>query len=265
MSHQMDRNTGPQGKRSRIISPIAQKKPYTSFSAVYDRAMRGAAYSLWAKMALEGYKEATGLGIPNKILDLGCGTCKFWRHLPSQSGIWGVDLSEEMLSEAERAGIRGTRILSDLLSLPVLPFPFDLILSVHDTLNYFLEESQLRKIFTEIATILEVSGVFFFDVSTERNFEKHFDGKILEENYGGTRLLWENEYSKSEGILTTRLRFRNESEETEEIHYHKAYPLEVWKFLLESSGIQILKIGSDYRSWKVSPRADYLNFLCRKA
>ncbi|EQA46952.1 methyltransferase domain protein [Leptospira broomii serovar Hurstbridge str. 5399] len=261
----MDRNTVNQAKRSRIISHIPQKKPYTAFSGVYDRVMRGAAYRLWAQVALSAYSTATGNSVPSKILDLGCGTCALWKLLPSRSEIWGIDASREMLSVAEKRRIPGNRVQANLLSLPPLPAPFDLILSVHDTFNYFLDEGQLRKIFREISGLLGKAGIFFFDVSTERNFEKNFDGAILEETHDGIHLIWENEYSKKDMILTTRLKFQEKGTEIEEVHLHKAYPTDVWRFLLESSGLEILKIGSDYSSWKISPKAEYLNFVCRTA
>ncbi len=262
MSHQMDRNTRNHGNKARNISPIAQKKPYTAFASIYDGVMRKAPYSEWADMILESYQLGSQLPSPKRILDLGCGTCKIWNFLPSDGELWGVDNSHEMLQIADSRQIRGNRVQGDLRQLPSIPGTFDLIFSIHDTLNYFLEEKEISKVFTQVASLLGRKGVFFFDVSTEKNFQKNFSGKVLREKYSDIELLWENEYDSKANILKTILEFQDGNSCVKEEHYHRAYPLAVWKSLLESAGFEIFALGGDYRSWKVSPRANYWNFAC---
>ncbi|TGK01097.1 class I SAM-dependent methyltransferase [Leptospira semungkisensis] len=260
----MDRNTRDQGNKSRIISQIPKKRPYSAFAALYDRVMREAPYSDWASMILEGYQIGTGSFPPCSIFDMGCGTCKIWPYLPPESELWGMDDSAEMLQIADSKLIRGTRVQGSLLSFPPLPNNFDLAFSIHDTLNYFLEEAQIERIFAQTSAILSEDGVFFFDVSTERNFQKNFRGRTLKETHGSTKLVWENEYDPESSVLKTSLHFTGPEVSGVEEHFHRAYPLEIWKSLLEGAGFTILGIGSDYASWKVSSRANYWNFLCRK-
>ncbi|TGK05557.1 class I SAM-dependent methyltransferase [Leptospira langatensis] len=260
----MDRNTRNQGNKSRIISQIPKKRPYSAFAAVYDRVMRQAPYSDWASMILEGYQIGTGNFPPRSIFDMGCGTCKIWAFLPLESELWGIDDSHEMLQIADSKLIRGNRIQGSLLSFPPLPQTFDLVFSVHDTLNYFLQEEEIARIFAQTSAILSENGIFFFDVSTDRNFQKNFQGKTLKETHGDTKLVWENEYDPKSSILKTSLQFTSPEISGVEEHFHRAYPLEVWQSLLKEGGFEILGIGSDYSSWKVSSRANYWNFLCKK-
>lgn len=258
----MDRNTRKQANKSRIISPIAQKKPYTAFAGIYDRVMSRAPYQDWADMALESYQLGGSSNAPKKILDLGCGTCRIWNFLPLNSELWGIDSSPEMLEIANRAKIRGVRLEGDLGELPTLPGKFDLILSVHDTMNYLLTPEAVSRLFLQVSGLLGKKGVFFFDASTERNFKKNFDGKILKETHQGTKLVWENVYESETGILKTVLDFQSGEESHREEHLHRAYPIEIWKSLLNSSGLKIVALGSDYESWKLSSRANYWNFAC---
>lgn len=262
MSHQMDRNTRNQGNKSRNISPIAQKKPYTAFAGIYDRVMSRAPYREWADMILESYHLSAPENPPKRILDLGCGTCKIWKYLPPNAELWGLDSSHEMLQIADLSHIRGKRVQGDLLELPSLPGKFDLIFSVHDTLNYLLKSEEISRVFSSVRSLLSEKGVFFFDVSTERNFQKNFQGKVLKETHADTKLVWRNEYDPKTRILRTSLEFSDKNSSVQEEHLHRAYPLDLWKSLLTSSGLKILALGSDYESWEYSPKANYWNFAC---
>ncbi|TGL58476.1 class I SAM-dependent DNA methyltransferase [Leptospira sarikeiensis] len=260
----MDRNTRDQENKSRIISPIPKKRPYTAFAGIYDKVMKQAPYLDWAEMILEAYRIGTEKNIPKRALDLGCGTCKIWKFLPDKTDLLGIDNSSEMLQIADSQQIRGTRHLAELTSFPPFPAKFDLVFSVHDTLNYFLNEEELFRIFSQVSEVLESPGVFFFDVSTLENFKKNFQNKTIKENHGKTKLLWRNEFDPKNAILKTSLEFNGPDFSGVEEHFHKAYPLETWKRLLENSKMEILGIGSDYDSWEVRPKANYWNFICRK-
>lgn len=264
MSHQMDRNTREQGNKSRIISPIPKKRPYTAFAGIYDGVMKRAPYRDWAKMILESYQIGTQKIHPKIALDLGCGTCKIWKFLPSSTELWGIDNSPEMLRIADSQQIRGVRKLGDLKSFPKLNKSFDLIFSVHDTLNYFQNEKELSQVFAQVSEVLEKDGVFFFDVSTSENFRKNFQNKVLKETHGKTKLVWKNEFDPKTSVLKTSLEFSGPGISELEEHFHRAYPLETWSKLLQKSGLEILGIGSDYEAWEIFPKANYWNFMCRK-
>ncbi|PJZ70132.1 methyltransferase [Leptospira perolatii] len=265
MSHQKDRNIQRPKKRSRIISPIVKKRPYTAFPGIYDLVMIGARYSLWAQVALEAYQMAGKLGFPPRILDLGCGTCRLWKELPPESELWGIDFSPEMLEVAAQNGIRGNRICADLLNLPKFSEPFDLVICTHDTLNYILSPTELQGVLSSVAKLLSPDGVFFFDASTARNFKSNFEGRTMEEKHGKTRLIWENEGTEDSSILKTTLLFENGKETFEEVHLHRAYDIHTWKQLIRDSGLELMAAGSDYESWEVSPEADYFVFVCKRA
>jgi len=63
------------------------------------------------------------------------------------------------------------------------------------------------------------------------------------------------------GIIKSELEFITKGKIVKEIHVQKYFPpIEVSR-LLEKTGFQILKMGSDYKKWKLEETACLVNFL----
>ena len=123
---------------------------YTDFADVYDTFMDETPYEEWCEFLnriLEEYKVPKGL-----VLDLGCGTGTLTEML-SQEGydMIGVDNSEQMLAIAmEKRDESGENILYLLQDMR----EFELygtvraVYSACDSVNYILEEEDLRRVFS---------------------------------------------------------------------------------------------------------------------
>lgn len=107
---------------------------------------------------------------PRTLLDLACGEGTF-AVLMAQRGfkVTGVDASPEMLryarERAEEAGVEVQFIEQDMRTLS-LPEKFDLVTCWYDSLNYLLEYEELAKTFANVARVLNLGGLFIFDMNT---------------------------------------------------------------------------------------------------
>ena len=148
---------------------------YTGFAEVYDLFMDNVPYQEWSKYLvslLQEYQVSEGL-----VLELGCGTGKMTRLL-AQAGydMIGVDNSQEMLQIAKLRVVDDIKDMeqenADILYLLQDMREFELygtvkaVISVCDSINYILEEEDLRKVFQLVNNYLDPGGVFIFDLNT---------------------------------------------------------------------------------------------------
>jgi malonyl-CoA O-methyltransferase len=101
---------------------------------------------------------------PQRVLDLGAGTCRFsekLQHRYKKSEVWSVDFAGSMLAKAparSRWRRQPKRVCADALNLPCGEASFDLIFS-----NLMLQWClPLDQYFSEIRRVLRPGGVFLF-------------------------------------------------------------------------------------------------------
>jgi SAM-dependent methyltransferase len=107
-----------------------------------------------------------GFGRPITVIDLGCGTGRYFGSLANVSRLVGVDVSADMLREAQRpvdaAAVdmqRVTLIQADLLTVPLAPAEFDLAYSI----GVLGEHTPLApRISDKVFSALRPGGVFAF-------------------------------------------------------------------------------------------------------
>ena len=142
-------------------------RAYSGFAEVYDLFMDNVPYQAWSReliRVLRQYGISDGL-----VLDLGCGTGKMTRLL-SEAGydMIGLDSSEEMLGIAMEQGTKG----SDILYLHQDMREFELygtvraVVSICDSMNYMMDEKELRSVFSLVDNYLDPGGIFIFDLNT---------------------------------------------------------------------------------------------------
>ena len=106
----------------------------------------------------------------NTILDLGCGTGTLTELLAREGyDMIGVDSAEEMLRIAmekrERSGLDILYLLQDMRELELYG-TVGAVVSVCDSLNYLLEEEDIRQTFARVNNYLYPRGIFVFDFNT---------------------------------------------------------------------------------------------------
>lgn len=226
-----------------------QMDAYTGFAEVYDLFMDEVPYREWADRIVE---ELRTCGIEEGlVLDLGCGTGSM-TELLAEAGydMIGVDASEEMLELADEKKRKSGH---DILYLLQDMREFELygtvraIVSACDSLNYIIEEEDLRRVFELAHNYLDPDGIFLFDMNTPYKYEKVLAENVIAENREEGSFIWENYYDSEERIneydLTLYIREEDgRYSRYEETHFQKAYDIMTVTGLLEEAGFRVEKL-----------------------
>jgi ubiquinone/menaquinone biosynthesis C-methylase UbiE len=243
-------------------------RPYDGFSLVYDRMMKHVNYKRWTAFIVAALKR---LGYPKGfVLDMGCGTGTI-SLLLFEDGYKpvGLDLSIGMIRKAReksiQAGVSIPFLQGDMRSLPFRERSFDVVLSLYDSMNYMLEKEDLRKVFQEVRRVLKKGGVFIFDLATEWNIIRNFDGRTFSEEHDDFSYIWTNEYDRSMRIVCSRLVFSiKEGARTRrfvEIHRQRMYDVMEVAKVLEGSGFVLHGIFDNFYPKLYNVKSDRAVFV----
>lgn len=220
---------------------------YTGFAKLYDLFMDNIPYEEWSNYIyglLNEYKVENGL-----VLDLGCGTGSVTEFLADKGyDMIGIDNSQDMLNIAMEKKEKSNL---DILYLNQDMREFELygtvkaVISICDSLNYIMEYEELVQVFKLVNNYLDPGGVFIFDMTTCKKFEKIGDSVIGENRPEGS-FIWENTYYEDEKINEYDLTIFEKLEDEKyikhsETHYQKVFSIKEIKKALEESGLQFVK------------------------
>ncbi len=232
---------------------------YTGFAEVYDTFMDNTPYCEWADR-IEQYLKKYGIGPTagnasdalaqehSLICDLGCGTGTLTELMAADGyEMIGIDLSEEMLEIARNKSAASG---SDILYLCQDMREFELygtvgaIISVCDSLNYLLEESDLLQTFRLVNNYLYPGGLFLFDFNTVYKYETVIGDVTIAENRDDCSFIWDNYYHEDEEVNEYELTFFVREGELfrkfSEVHYQRGYTLEEMQALLAEAGLEFV-------------------------
>ena len=119
------------------------------------------------------------------------------------------------------------------------------VVSVCDSMNYILEEADLREVFSRVHEYLEEDGVFIFDLNTVYKYRDLLGETTIAENREEGSFIWENYFDEESAVneydLTLYIREDGESyRRFEEVHYQRAYDLKTIDRLLADAGMELL-------------------------
>ena len=161
----------------------------------------------------------------------------------------GADLSEEMLNQArQKAEDAGQSIL--FLEQDMREFELygtvDAIICTCDSLNYLLEEEEVRQVFRLADNYLNPGGLFLFDVNTEYKFREIMGDRVQAETYEDAAYIWQNYYYEEERVNEYQVTFFQKQGDLyrreEEVHYERAYAPEQLRKWLEEAGLRVLGV-----------------------
>ena len=244
--------------------------PYEKFAYPYDRMMANVNYVRWAtyiQALFRHYKSE-----PRKILEIACGTGAL-TVLMAERGyeMYGLDRAEGMLTVARQKAeerrldipfIRGDMRHFDLQE------QFDAVLCIYDSINYAVDEAELEAVFRAVSKHLTPSGLFIFDITTERNIVRHFHGQTFAENHPDYSYMWQNMYTYHNRICRTLLTFFIREGKLfrrfEEVHIQKLFEVSTVKKLLKQTGYKVLSAYDMYTFNRWNRHSDRINFTARK-
>lgn len=256
---------------------------YSSFAMVYDLFMDNVPYEEWCgyiRSILQEYGISDGL-----LLDLGCGTGKLTRLLAKAGyDMIGVDNSADMLEIAREAeyetSLPGENETMDaqpqILYLLQDMRSFELygtvraVVSVCDSMNYILEEDELREVFRLVNNYLDPAGVFVFDLNTVYKYRELLGETTISENREEGSFIWDNYYDEESSIneYDLTLFIREEGElyrRYEETHYQRAYDLEMVKRLLKEAGMEFVAAYDAFTREPVREDSERIYIVARES
>ncbi len=150
------------------------------------------------------YAKLKTLDVKN-IVDVGCGSGAFGLGLVKNGySVLGVDISEQMVENAKKAGLDARHI--DICQLNE---KFDAATAVFDVLNY-MDKKALEKFFGCIKNVLHDGGYFVADINSYYGFDEVAQGVISVEKESRFAVI---EAEFDEKILTTSIKLFSKQED----------------------------------------------------
>jgi len=150
------------------------------------------------------YAKLKTLGVKS-VVDIGCGSGAFGLGLVKDGySVLGVDISEQMVENAKKAGLNAIHI--DVCKLDE---KFDAATAVFDVLNY-MDKEALKKFFGCVRNVLHEGGYFVADINSYYGFDEVAQGVIAVEKDDRYAVI---EAEFDEKILTTGIKLFSKKED----------------------------------------------------
>jgi Methylase involved in ubiquinone/menaquinone biosynthesis len=247
---------------------------YGSLAYVYDKLLRGDIdYGAWADRIEAAFDEYLPQR-PEIVLDLACGTGNMALELASRGyDMIGVDLSQEMLSEAyQKAADKNVR---NVLFLNQDMRDFELygtvgaIVCCLDGVNYLTGRGDIDACFSCTHNYLDPGGLFIFDVNTPYKFENVYGNNsyILEDD--GVYCGWQNDYNKKSGVCDFYLTIFEKSGKSgaytrsDEVQRERCYTLAMLTSALGKSGFELVAVCDGLLGGTVAPQSEKWSLIAK--
>ena len=245
---------------------------YESIARVYDKLNAEIDYNAWAKFMEDCFDKFLPER-PNIVLDLASGTGRMTRELSRRGyDMIGVDGSTDMLSEALERGSDGILyLLQDMRSFELYGTVGATVCCL-DSVNYLLNENDVRLCFKCVHNYLDPDGVFIFDVNSPYKFENIYGNEAYiledEDENGAIYCGWQNEYDRESGICDFYLTLFEEDEDgaylrSDEHQQERCYSMDTLQKLLLDSGFELLGAYADFDFREINDTDDRWYIVAR--
>lgn len=226
---------------------------YTSLAGGYDSLTEDVQYEKRAAFLQKLLAKST---IPvHTVLDLACGTGTM-TCLLAEVGyeMIGVDISEDMLSEAARKTVSPGKIppiyLQQSMEELDLYGTVEAAVCCLDSINYLTDARALKRTLQRLHLFVAPGGVFLFDVNTPCKL-RSLDGQVFLDEREDLYCVWRAEFDRRSRICTYGMDiferqgalWRRSLEE----HYEKAWEVEELKRFLTEAGFGRIRTWGDCR------------------
>jgi SAM-dependent methyltransferase len=267
------------------VSPgIAERAPivpaarqYGDVAGVYDSLMRDVPHHEWLSRIERAARDR--LREPHSALDVACGT-GIVSLLLAQRGyapVVGVDLSPAMIgiarTKALAAGTAAERNVTFVaqdaaeLDLGTRP-PFDLVVSLFDSLNYLLDPERLAEAFRRIFRHTAPGGVFAFDMNSM--YALSHDLFSQSHLFGPVQHVWTAHWDRESRICRVEMEFSirdadgGATRHFTETHVQRAYTVPEVTERLTDAGFVHVECFGNYGMRPPGPKSDRLLFVCER-
>jgi len=242
---------------------------YKEFAHIYDELINSDIdYRTWASNILFMCKEYN-LDMES-YLDLACGTGNLTIEIASEfKNIWAVDLSCDMLSQAEKkmrdARVEAKFVCQDICALN-LNKTFNLITCCLDSSNYILEEENFKKYLLGVYNLLKEDGLFVFDINSYYKLTQVLGNNIYNYDSDDVVYIWEN-YLENDIVEMNLTFFVKEGQvyrRFDEQHSERAYTQEYVEKVIKEIGFKIIKKMDNYEDKIVSDGTERICYMLNK-
>lgn len=246
---------------------------YTGFAEVYDLLMDNIPYEEWTDYLAEllaEYGVREGL-----VAELGCGTGNVTERLAEKGyEMIGIDNSEEMLAVAMEKQTEAESepsvlyLLQDMREFELYG-TVDAIVSICDSINYILQEEEIRQVFSLVNNYLEERGLFIFDLNTIYKYRELLAQNTIAENRDECSFIWENTFEEETGINEYALTLYVKEEDDlfrryDELHYQRAYSLDTIKQLLAEAGMEFIIAYDAFTKNSPDEKSERITIIARE-
>ena len=223
---------------------------YHNLAASYDRLTNDVDYEATVAFYEEILKRE-GLA-PRTVVDMACGTGSVSEILARKGyEVIGVDLSEEMLTEAmmktmdmENHPMFSCQNLRDLR----LPRAVDMAVCALDSLDYITDPADCEAAIRRAYRVLNPGGIFIFDVNTPEKL-RAMDGQMFIDEDDDVFCVWRGEFDEETNICSYGMDlFQREGEKwvrSFEEHQEYAYSREQLMGYLKKAGFTNIEVYAD--------------------
>jgi len=242
---------------------------YKEFANIYDELINSDInYKSWSSNILCICKEHN-LDMES-YLDLACGTGNLTIEIASEfKHIWAVDLSNDMLAQAERkmrdALIKAKFVCQDICQLN-LNDTFNLITCCLDSSNYILEEENFKKYLLGVYDLLKNDGLFIFDINSYYKLTNILGNNTYNYDSDEVVYIWEN-YLENDIVEMNLTFFVKEGQvyrRFDELHSERAYTEEYVEGLIKEIGFEIIKKMDSYGDKILSDHSERICYVLSK-
>lgn len=242
---------------------------YEALAASYDRLTNDVDY----RAVVDFYFEilARENVRPRTAVDLACGTGSVTALLVQKGlKVTGVDLSEEMLTEAVAKA-------QDLLEMPAfvcqnlrdltLPRGVDLAVCALDSLDYITDPADCAAAIRRTYRALNPGGIFIFDVNTPEKL-RAMDGQIFLDEDDDVFCVWRGEFDEQTNVCSYGMdlfqRHGSSWHRSFEEHREYAYSADQLTGYLRQAGFTHIRVYGDRRMEAPRPGEQRIYISARK-
>lgn len=226
-------------------------RSYSSFARFYDSLTENVEYEKRADYICTLFKKLNhNMGLS---LDLACGTGSLTIELAKRGiDIYGIDASEEMLTEAlDKAydAQKSIMFLCQKMQTIDLYGTIDTCICTLDSINHLTNPQDVQKTFNKVSLFMNPGGYFLFDVNTVYKHQKVLaDNNFVIENEN-VFCVWQN-YLQDNNIVEINMDFFVESENNfykrfSESFCERAYTEDELRTMLGIAGFKIISRYGD--------------------
>jgi SAM-dependent methyltransferase len=246
---------------------------YRRYAEAYAKAGQGR-FSLqlvpWVAAVLEQHG-----GNARTLADVACGAGEFAVAMARRGlAVTGIDQSPEMLAlaraAADRSGVKIAWLEQDMRELR-LPEPADVATCLYDSLNYLVDEGELRRAMSAIAASLRPHGLFLFDMNTVRGLATRWGNRIwIIQDSDDAFEANQSEFDYDSGIATLRVnaflhRQGDLYERVKEMHRERGYPIPIVDAALADAGFSVLGRWGSEAFGEVTPETQRVFYAARRS